>query len=217
MLLGFFRDNANVPLETVVVSTELSRQVASKIRSYLNKVGWNIQLNGSRVLVAPSISEQGQTKLAGPVALEAHKTGYVCLLQDGEPWACHSRSNEALKKASCKTGWMDSTINLKLQDIDKLVRCLENSISLTDSDMFGLIPGELLEGTNETLERAFWAVSREGTLLLLVSYRYPRPKSQTVCRHLHARGFQHVSPSWLTLHRIGTPGTSDTEKQPAPG
>lgn len=122
--------------------------------------------------MTPSIAEPRLTKLADPVALESNEVGNVRLLQDREARAGHDGGNEPLEQAGCQADWMKSAIDFCLQNIDELVRCLEDPVPLAQSDVLGFVPGELLQSADEALKRTLRTAPREGTLWDLFSDRY---------------------------------------------
>lgn len=115
--------------------------------------------------MAPSVGGPRLSKFTDPLSVEADKIGDIGLLEDCEAGTGHGGCDESLEKTGGEANLMNSAIDLPLQDIDKLVRGLENAVSLTQSDVLSLAPGELLQGSNEALERALRAGPREWALI----------------------------------------------------
>lgn len=114
--------------------------------------------------MAPALGELRLSKLTDPIGVEADEIGNVGLLQDREAGTTHGGGDEALEKAGRETDRVEAAVDLALQDVDELERRLKDEVSLTQGDMLGPIPGELLEGSNEALEGALGTAPRERAL-----------------------------------------------------
>lgn len=120
--------------------------------AYLDQIRGDARLDGGRVLVAPSVPESRLAKFANPITLKSNEVGNVRLLQDREARASHGGGNKPLEEAGRQADRVDSAIDFFLQNVDELIRGVENPVPLAHRDVFGLVPWELLQGADEALK-----------------------------------------------------------------